>query len=477
MYKMLRQRTKKALLLPDVVICFCLIFAGGCMVGPDYIPYEMEVSKNWSDTARLHGGAEPNMVQWWASFNDPTLTSLVERALKSNLDLKQARSRIRQARAARWSAEGGLWPSADVTGSQSRSRTSTGVKSNLYKTGLDASWEMDIFGGQRRDIEAATADVQAAVEDLRDVWVTLAAEIAVNYIELRGFQQEIVILQRNLDTQKKTAELTRTRFQGGFVGALDVANADALVATTAAQLPPLESSAQQTIHNLGVLLGAEPSALGGELNFTSAVPSAPLRAPVGVPSELLRRRPDIRRAESQIHAATARIGVATADLFPKFTLSGSVGFQSHYADQLVNWNKRIWSMGPSASWNIFDAGRVRANIETRKSLQEQSILTYQSTVLIAMQEVEDAMVALAKEQEHYDALQKAVNFNRKAVELATTLYTQGETDFLNVLSAQRSLYSSEDALVSSRRTISTNLVALYKALGGAWENTAVAEIP
>jgi NodT family efflux transporter outer membrane factor (OMF) lipoprotein len=458
-------------------LCLCMCFVVGCRVGPDYIPYEMEVSKNWSDTAKLHGGAEPNMVQWWASFNDPTLTSLVERALESNLDLKQARSRIRQARAARWSAEGGFWPTVDVTGSQSRSRTSAGAKSNLYKTGLDASWEMDIFGGQRRDIEAAGADVQAAVEDLRDVWVTLAAEIAVNYIELRGYQQEIVILQRNLRTQQKTAELTRTRFQGGFVGALDVANADALVATTAAQLPLLESSAQQTIHNLGVLLGAEPSALGGELNSISAVPSAPLRAPVGVPSELLRRRPDIRRAELQIHAATARIGVATADLFPKFALSGSVGFQSRYADQLVNWNKRIWSMGPSASWNIFDAGRVRANIETSKSLQEQSILTYQSTVLTAMQEVEDAMVALAKEQEHYDALQKAVNFNRKAVELATTLYTQGETDFLNVLSAQRSLYSSEDALVSSRQAISTNLVALYKALGGGWEKTTGVETP
>jgi NodT family efflux transporter outer membrane factor (OMF) lipoprotein len=351
------------------------------------------------------------------------------------------------------------------------------VKSDLYKTGLDAGWELDIFGGQRRDIEAATADVQTAVEDLRDVWVTLAAEIALNYVELRGYQQEIVILQRNLDTQRKTAELTHTRFQGGFVGALDVANADAQVASTTAQLPPLESSVQQTIHTLSVLLGAEPSALVGELNSTSAVPSAPLRAPVGVPSELLRRRPDIRRAESQIHAATARIGVATADLFPKFTLSGSVGFQSQYADRLANWNKRILSMGPSASWNIFDAGRVRASIETKKALQEQSILTYQSTVLIAMQDVENAMIALAKEQEHYDALQKAVEFNRKAVDLATTLYTQGETDFLNVLSAQRSLYSSEDALVSSRRTISTNLVALYKGLGGGWEKTSMMETP
>jgi NodT family efflux transporter outer membrane factor (OMF) lipoprotein len=457
--------------------CLCLCFVGGCLVGPDYIPYEMEVSKTWSDTAKVHGGVDPNMAAWWASFNDPTLTSLIERALVSNLDMQQAKSRIRQARATKWSVEGGLWPTVDVTGSQSRSRTSAGAKSNLYKTGLDAGWELDIFGGQRRDIEAAGADVQAAVEDLRDVWVTLAAEIALNYIELRGYQQEIVILQRNLVTQRKTAELTRTRFQGGFVGKLDAVNADAQVASTSAQLPPLESSVQQTIHTLGVLLGSEPSALAEELKTTSAIPSALLRAPVGVPSELLRRRPDIRKVEAQIHAATARIGVATADLFPKFTLSGSLSFQSQYADRLVNWDKRMWSMGPSASWNIFDAGRVRAGIETKKALQEQSILTYRSTVLGAMQEVEDAMVALAKEQEHYDALEKVVKYNREAVELATKLYTEGETYFLDVLSAQRSLYSSEDALVSSRRTISTNLVALYKALGGGWEKTAVMETP
>jgi NodT family efflux transporter outer membrane factor (OMF) lipoprotein len=191
---------------------------------------------------------------------------------------------------------------------------------------------------------------------------------------------------------------------------------------------------------------------------------------VGVPSDLLRRRPDIRMAEAQIHAATARIGVATADLFPQFTLSGAMSFQNQKSDALFNWNRRIWSIGPSASWNIFDAGRVRSNIETQKTLQEQSLLTYQQTVLTALQEAEDALIALAKEQEHRDALQKVVESNRKAVSLATQLYTEGQTDFLNVLTAQRALYTSEDALVSSNRTISTNLVALYKALGGGWED-------
>ena len=453
-----------------VGLCICLPFIAGCLVGPDYIPYTMETPKGWFNAAGQNAVAEPNFAGWWTRFEDPTLTSLVQRALECNLDLKQAQSRIRQARAARWGAEAGLWPSADATGSETRSRTSAGVKSELYKAGLDATWELDIFGGQRRQIEAAQADVQAAVEDLRDVWVTLTAEIALNYIELRGYQQEIVILRQNLQAQQKTADLTRTRFQGGFVGALDMTNAESQVATTAAQLPLLESSARQTIHSLSVLLGGEPSALVRELDSISAIPSTPLRAPVGVPSDLLRRRPDIRMAEAQIHAATARIGVATADLFPQFTLSGAMSFQNQKSDALFNWNRRIWSIGPSASWNIFDAGRVRSNIETQKALQEQSLLTYQQTVLTALQEAEDALIALTKEQEHRDALQKVVESNRKAVSLATQLYTEGQTDFLNVLTAQRALYASEDALVSSNRTISTNLVALYKALGGGWED-------
>jgi NodT family efflux transporter outer membrane factor (OMF) lipoprotein len=453
-----------------ILWCVFLSFVGGCLVGPDYVPYEMETPGKWSIADKYMADTEPNFLGWWKQFEDPLLISLVQRAIQSNLNLKTAQSRIRQARAALWFSEGGLWPSVDVAGSQNRSRAPTGAKTELYRTGLDATWELDMFGGQRRDIEAARADVQASVEDLRDVWVTLTSEIALNYISLRGYQQEIVILKQNLTTQQKTAELTRTRFSGGFVGALDVANAETQVANTAAQLPLLELSVQQTIHNLSILLGSEPTALVKELDAAAAIPSAPTGIAVGIPSDLLRRRPDIRRAETQIHAATALIGVAEADLFPKFTLSGSLGFQNQHADKLANWNRRIWSVGPSASWNIFDAGRVRSNIESQKAIQEQYLLAYQQTVLIALQEAQDALIALTKEQEHRDALQKAVDSSRKSVRLATQLYTEGETDFLNVLTAQRSLFSSEDALVNSNRTVSTNLVALYKALGGGWED-------
>jgi len=345
---------------------------------------------------------------------------------------------------------------------------SEGVITDQYQAGFDAGWELDIFGGVRRAIEAADADLQAALETRRDVLVTLTAEVARNYIDLRAFQERIAISRQNLEAQKHSAALTRLRFQGGFIGALDVANADAQVATTAAQIPLLEASARQTIYSLSVLLGRDPAALIGDLSPVAVIPLAAPSIPLGVPADLLRRRPDIRRAEAEIHAATARIGVATADLFPRFTISGSVGLRAGDFSSWFDWASRIWSFGPSASWNLFEMGRTRSNIEQQQALQDQSLITYQQTVLTALQEVENALIASAKEEEHRRALSEAVSANRKAVDLATTLYTQGHTDFLNVLDAQRSLYASEDALIQSTGSVSTNLVALFKALGGGW---------
>ncbi|MEN6309793.1 MAG: efflux transporter outer membrane subunit [Anaerohalosphaeraceae bacterium] len=456
-------------IVSGIVLSLGLLLTG-CKVGPDFQSPDMATPDNWTSQAAVTE-TEPNLVQWWTRFGDEQLTSLVERAMESSLDLKQARSRIRQARASRAIASSWLWPSADVSGSATRGRTAAGNTDNLYQTGLDAGWELDIFGGTRRDIEAAQAQIAAAEEDLRDVWVTLAAEVALNYIDLRGYQQEIEILQRNLQTQQKTADLTRQRANAGLVSALDMVTAESQVATTAAQLPPLESAVRQTIYILSVLLGSEPSALLAELDPAGTIPTAMSQPPLGVPSELLRRRPDIRRAEAQVHAATAAIGVATADLFPKFTLTGSAGFSNIHSNDLFDWDRRIWSAGPSASWSIFDAGRIRANIEIQKALEEQYLLAYQQTVLAALRDVESALTAATKEQEHRDALQRVVDANRRAVELSTQLYTEGETDFLNVLTTQRALFSAEDALVNSNRNISTNIVALYKALGGGWEQS------
>jgi len=456
------------------IFYICSLVITGCMVGPNYHPPQVSVPSSWAG-ADGQPTSTVDLVHWWAQFNDPNLTSLIDRAVKSNLDLKQAESRLRQARAARRVVSSGLWPTLNASGSYTHSRSAgsaefSGMTSDLWQTGLDAAWELDIFGGVRRNVEAAESDIQAAVEDQRDVLVTLVSEVAINYIELRRYQQEIVISQSNLKAQQRTAELTRQRFNSGLIGALDVANADAQVGTTASQIPVMETSARQTIYNLSVLLGREPTALLEELSPTSTIPVTPPALPAELPSVLLRRRPDIRRAEAQIHAATARIGVATADLFPKFNLTASAGYQSNSMDTMINSRYGSWSLGPSISWQIFNAGSVRANIEVRKALTEQALLTYQKAVLTALQDVENALIAYSKEQQRNKALEDTAAANRKAVDLATQLYSQGQTEFLSVLDAQRSLYASEDSMVQSTSNLSTDLVSLYKALGGGWED-------
>jgi multidrug efflux system outer membrane protein len=460
-------------LLTYISLCLSVFFLAGCMVGPNFKPSQTSVPSTWIGIDGQPTGPA-DLVHWWTAFNDPNLTSLIDRAVNANLDLKQAESRLREARAARQVVSAGLWPTLDAVGSYTHSQTAgaaaaSPIRRKLWQTGLDAVWELDIFGGTRRAVEAADADIQAAVEDQRDILVTLAGEVALNYIELRGFQQEIVIAQNNLKAQQHTAELTRQRFAGGLVSALDVANADAQVGTTLSQIPVLETSAQQTIYALSILLSQEPTALLKELSPVSTIPVTPPELPSELPSDLLRRRPDIRRAEAQIHAATARIGVATADLFPKFNLTGSAGYQSNGLGNLVNSRNSFWSAGPSVDWQIFNAGSVSANIEVQKALTEQARLTYQQSVLAALQDVENALIAYAKEQQRNKALQDTVVANRKAVDLATQLYSQGQTDFLSVLDAQRSLYTSEDSLAQSTRNLSTDLVSLYKSLGGGWD--------
>ena len=445
----------------------CLVLLAGCKVGPSFKPPETPVPNTWVGPLPPPTSAEQDLAHWWTEFNDSTLTSLVQRAVESNLDLKLAEARVRQTRAARGVAIAGLGPTFDALGSYRRTGTAAGA-AGLYQAGFDAAWELDIFGGVRRGVEAATANLEASIDARLNVLVTLTAEVAVNYIDVRSFQEQIAIAQRNLKAQQHSADLTRQRFQAGLVSGLDVANAEAQVAGTAAQIPVVEQSTQQAIYSLSLLLGREPGALRAELASPAAVPAGPPAVPVGVPSELLRRRPDILQAEAQIHAATAGIGVATADLFPRFSITGDLGTQGSKPSALGNWSNRLWSIFPSASWPLFTTGRTLSNIEVQRALEEQSLITYRQTILTALQDVENALIASAKEQEHYKLLTDAVTANRRAVDLATKLYTQGQTDFLNVLQAQGALYASENALALSTRTVSTNLVALYKALGGGW---------
>ncbi|MGD0886395.1 MAG: efflux transporter outer membrane subunit [Thermodesulfovibrionales bacterium] len=459
-----------------------LILSSGCMVGPNYKPPQSTAPPEWVGVTKAAPSqpsvatAQPaDLTQWWRQFNDPTLNELVEEAMKANLDLQVAESRLRQARAMRGVVAGGLWPSVTASGSYQRFLQQNAAQNelgeqNLYQAGLDALWELDIFGGQHRNVESADANIQAAIENIHDVQVTLIAEVALNYIQLRGYQQEIVVAQKNLKAQQDTANITRKQLNVGFENALDVANADANVATTESQIPVFETSARQSIYALSVLLARLPGDLLNQLSPMGNIPSVPARVPAGLPSDLLRRRPDIRESEAQLHAATAQIGVAVADFFPAFSLTGSANWSSFLLRTW--WNKSSLSVGagPGVTWPIFQGGAIASNVRLQEALRDQAFITYQQTVLAAFQDVENALIAFAKEQEHHKSLTDAVVANRKAVDLSLQLFTEGQTDFLNVATAQRLLYAAEDALVQSEGNISTDLIALYKALGGGWES-------
>lgn len=464
-----------------------LSFGAGCTVGPDYQPPKSGVPAAWIEGSEQSGARQSaDLARWWTEFKDPLLNSLMERAVKSNLDLFVAEARIREARAVLLSTAAGLWPSANVSGSYTRSRSSenaftsgsgggssfssgNNLEHDLFKTGFDAGWEIDIFGATRRRVEAAQAGVDAAVEERRGALVTLLGDVAKNYIDLRGAQRRLAVARANLSAQQETLRLTQVRFDAGLANDLEVAQAEGQAKLTAAQIPTLESDLKSTAYRLDLLLGAQPGSLWNELAREMPIPALPPQAQVGLPAELLRRRPDIRRAERQLAAATAQVGAATSDLYPKFFLAGTFGLQSISAGDWFSGASRFWSIGPTISWPVFDAGRIRANIEIRSAQQEQALRLYEKSVLSALQEVETALVNYTQEQARYRSLLEAVAAQRRAVETATERYRNGLEGFLSVLDAERNLYSSESDLAQSETNLASNLVSLYKALGGGWE--------
>jgi len=458
--------------------------AEGCAVGPNYQRPATSAPAQWS--AAMAGGetnAAIELAAWWENFHDTELNSLINRAVQSNLDLQSARARVREARAQYGIAVASFLPTVDAAGSYARQETShrqpvlgslpipanVPFENDVYQAGFDASWELDVFGGTRRAAQSARASVAAAEFGRRATLVTLLGEVARNYIDVRGYQRQIAIASANIEAQTNALVLTRDRFAQGLSSDLDVEQASTLLATTTAEIPTLESSLQAAIHRLGVLLGQPPGALLAELSNAAPIPAVPPAVPVGLPSELLLRRPDVQRAERQLAAATANIGVAKADLFPKFFLTGTAGFESISASDWFTAGSRFWSAGPTVQWRIFDAGRIRANIRVQNAQQEQALAAYEQSVLTAFEDVENGLVAYANEQIRHRSLGDAVASSRKSLELANKLYANGLTDFLHVLDAERSLYQAQDALVQSDRTVSANLVSLYKSLGGGWE--------
>lgn len=463
-----------------VAICLLVeltLFNSGCKVGPEFKRPQTSLPDGWSSTAVatntnvvISVSDSASLSKWWTNFNDPVLVNLIETGFKENLDLKIAIARIRQARATYGISQGGLFPSVGASASYDRLYQNRPARDpDLFRAGVDTLWELDFFGRNRRGVESAMANIAAAVEYYRDVYVSLSAEIALNYVQLRTLQQQINIARDNLKAQLQTLSITKQRQSAGFANRLDVANAEAQAATTESQISVLESQVRQTIHTISVLLGKTPGELFSELSQPAPIPAPPGDVKINFPSELLRRRPDIRRAEALAHSATAKIGVAIADLFPKFTITGGFTFQESSLHNFFSDPVRSGSIGPGVSWDIFRGGAIKSNIKLQESLRDEAIINYNRTVLSALAEVENALVALSKEQEHSISLQRAVESNRQAVEIALKLYTEGQTDFLNVLNAQRSLLASEDALAQSKRNISTSLISLYKALGGDWE--------
>jgi NodT family efflux transporter outer membrane factor (OMF) lipoprotein len=376
-----------------------------------------------------------------------------------------------------------FWPTVDTSGSYERQKQSKNqpllgsmpvpasvpFENNVYQAGFDASWEIDVFGGTRRATEAAKDEVAAAEFGRRDTLVTLLGEVARNYVEARGYQKQLAIAHENIMTQEEALGITNNRFTNGIVPKLDVQQATTLLETTRAEIPTLETALQTSIHRLGVLLGQPPEALLTELSTVAPIPAAPPTVPVGLPSELLLRRPDVQQAERELAAANAQIGVATADLFPKFSLTGLAGFQGISASDWFTAGSRFWSLGPTVQWRIFDGGRIRANIKVQDARQEAALARYEKTALTSFEDVENALVAYAKEQVRWRSLEDAVKSSQESLRLANQLYGNGLVNFIDVLDAERSLYETQDALVQSERAVSVNLISLYKALGGGWE--------
>ena len=465
----------------------CTLLLAGCSVGPDYHAPKPHTPGQWASP--LAGGetsAAKPVTAWWKTFRDPELDSLIGRAERANPDLKLAAARVKEARAQYRIALAKFGPTVDTGAFVGRARLAGSMADNVtvppaslqgvnvpmeneaYLTGFQAAWEIDVFGGNRRSAEAGRAEAWAAEYGHRNALVILLAEVGRNYVELRGTQRRLEIANRNIKAQQEALEIARDRFKNGLTSDLDVQQAAAVLASTQAEVPRLESMIQSSINRLDVLLGQQPGTLAAELSRPVRVPIAPAGVPVGLPSELLCRRPDVLQAERQLAAANARIGVATADLFPKFSLTGGSGYLSVSTDDWISKGSQFWALGPTVQWRIFDTGRIRANIKVQNARQEQALVAYEKTVLTAFEETENALTSYAKEQVRRRSLEEAAKAAGDSLHLAKELYGKGLASFINVLDAERSLYQTEDALAQSDKAVSQNLIALYKALGGGW---------
>lgn len=462
---------------------FGLIMLTGCVtVGPDYKKPATATPAAWNSP--LQGGVTPNpnesLARWWDVFNDTILTNLIQQARTGNRDIRQAEARLRESRAQRGMTRADLFPTVSANGSARRTRssaetaggagnqTSPNLTGNHFANSFDASWELDVFGGKRRALEEATATLQASEEDLRDVLVSLFGEVALNYVEIRSYQTRLAIAEASLKAQTETYEITQWRREAGLTTQLDVDQARRSLETTRAAIPSLRTSLEQAKHQLAVLLGQPPGALNGLLAEVKPVPVTPAEVAVGVPADTLRQRPDVRRAERKLAAQTAQIGVAEAERYPKLTLAGSIGLEALEYGNLYTASARTAQGLVSAAWKLFDGGRIRQQVAVETAKQEEMLSAYEAAVLTALKDVENSLVAYANEQNRRQALAEAVKSGQSAFDLARQQYAAGIVDFQTVLDTQRSLLSVQEQLAISDAEVTSNLIRLYKALGGGW---------
>jgi NodT family efflux transporter outer membrane factor (OMF) lipoprotein len=483
-------RARKLLSAAGVVLLLCVVFAlNGCTVGPDFVRPEARLNENWKEKndSRVKTQAEVGQ-EWWKGFQDPVLDKLVQLAYQQNLPLQIAGLRILEARARLGIALGLQYPQQQETfGNATKVGLSQNAPNNFiadryfwnYQLGFDAVWELDFWGRFRRGVEAAQADWLASAADYDSALVSLTAEVARTYTLIRTYEALIQITLENVKVQEKGLSLAQARFRNGATTELDVAQAQTLLEGTRAVVPRLQISLQQTHNALSTLLGQPTGAVQALLDGQKDIPTAPAEVAVSVPAELLRRRPDIRSAELFAAAQSARIGVAKADLYPRFSLFGEIGFQtsseggvqSNHAS-VANWfdgDSLFYSAGPQFQWPIFNYGRITNNVRVQDARLQQLLVNYQDTVLRAAQEVEDALIGFLKEQETQVYEQNSVKAAQRSVEIALVQYREGATDYQRVLETQRALLQEQTSLAQTRSAIATDFVALYKALGGGWE--------
>lgn len=455
--------------------------AGCVTVGPDYVAPEIEIPDAWH--TELVGPFEARTAPlrtWWQAFQDPTLDQLIEKARANNLDLKIALARIDAARAQLGIAKGGHLPEVSAAGSSAIQRLSEkglipplgDTTIDLHEIGGDAGWEFDFFGGIRRQIESAGAAYEASIEDFRDVVVVLLAEIARNYILVRTLQDQIKFTRSNIAAQRESLALARERNRTGLAPDLDVAQAESNLGTSESLLPALQQLLTAAMHRVAVLLGEHPGTMHDLLTKEGKIPTAPDEVAVGIPANLLRRRPDIRAAERSLASQHARIGATEAELYPRFFLFGSVGLEATKFSDLFDAASRVFTLGAGFRWNIWSGGKIRNAVEAEAAFTTAAEIQYRKIILLAMEEVENSLYGYTKEGERRRALERATAATQRSVELVLVLYRAGLTDFQNVLDSQRSLVNVQNDLARSRGQHALQLVSLYKALGGGWERAA-----